>query len=164
MADAARAEVAALDPRLPVYSTSSLEALVTLGTEDNTVMAKVMAVLALVALVLSVVGVYGVMAHSVAQRTQEMGIRMALGAQRGNVVAMVVRQGTRLALAGVGVGIVIALGVTKSLSFFLFGVNPFDPLTFGIVAATLLGSGLAATYLPALRATKVDPVIALRSE
>ena len=72
--------------------------------------------------------------------------------------------GSSDALTGVGVGIVIALGVTKGLSFFLFGVNPFDPITFGVVAATLLGSGLAATYLPARRATMVDPVIALRAE
>ena len=164
LAGAVRAEVAALDPNLPVYNVFSLADRIAERTEDNTIMAKVMAVLALVALVLAIVGVYGVMAHSVAQRTQEMGIRMALGAQRGNVVTMVVRQGALLALTGVGVGIVIALGVTKGLSFFLFGVNPFDPITFGIVAATLLGSGLAATYLPARRATKVDPVIALRAE
>ncbi len=159
-----RTAVAAIDPDLPIYRVSSLAELVALQADDDTVMAKVMAVLALVALILSVVGVYGVMAHSVATRTREMGIRMALGAQQRSVIKMVVRQGIGLALAGVTIGIVIALGVTKSLSFFLFGVNPFDPLTFAAVAGVLLDSGLLATYVPARRATRVDPVTALRTE
>ena len=159
-----RTAVAAIDPDLPMYRVSSLAELIALQADEDTVMAKVMAVLALVALILSVVGVYGVMAHSVATRTREMGIRMALGAQQRSVIKMVVRQGIGLALAGVTIGIVIALGVTKSLSFFLFGVNPFDPLTFAAVAGVLLASGLLATYVPARRATRVDPVTALRTE
>ena len=104
------------------------------------------------------------MAYSVSQRTQELGIRVALGAQRTDVVRLVVRQGAVLALVGIVVGVALALGVTKSLSIFLFGVSPFDPITFSAVGALLLGSGLVATYLPARRATKVDPIIALRTE
>jgi ABC-type antimicrobial peptide transport system permease subunit len=130
----------------------------------STIMVKIMAVLAVVALVLSVVGVYGVMAYSVSQRTQEMGIRLALGAQPGNVLAMVVRQGAILALIGIAVGVGIALLVTRSLAIFLFGVSPYDVMTFGGVSVLLLLSGLGATYLPARRATKVDPLEALRYE
>ena len=123
-----------------------------------------MAVVALIALVLALAGVYGVMGYTVSQRTQELGIRMALGARGRDVLSMVVRQGGLLALIGVVLGVGVALGVTRSLSFFLFGVSPFDPLTFGVVAAVLLGAGLVATYFPARRATKVDPMVALRAE
>jgi len=111
-----------------------------------------------------VVGVYGVMAHSVTQRTQEVGIRMALGAGRGSVLGMILRQGTVLAAIGIGVGLLIAAAVARGLSLFLFGMNPYDPATFAIVAGLLLCSGVVATYFPARRATKVDPVEALRSE
>ena len=125
-------------------------------------MAKIMSAIALIALVLALGGVYGVMTYSVSQRTRELGIRMSLGAQRVNVMSMVVRQGTALALLGIVIGIVIALGATRGLSRFLFGVSPFDPLTFGGVAVVLFLAGIAATVLPARRATKVDPVVALR--
>jgi putative ABC transport system permease protein len=133
-------------------------------TVADTVMAKMMAAMAVIALLLAVGGVYGVMAYSVSQRTQEMGIRIALGAQPKNVLSLVVRQGMVIALIGVVVGTGIALGVTRGLSRFLFGVSPFDPVAFGVVAVTLLLSGIAATYLPARRATRVDPVTALRVE
>lgn len=164
LADAVRGEVAALDPNLPVYQLMTVAELLLTETGDDAVMAKIMAALAVIALVLAIGGVYGVMAYSVSQRTQELGIRVALGAQRTDVVRLVVRQGTVLALVGIVVGVVLALGVTKSLSLFLFGVSPFDPITFSAVGALLLGSGLVATYLPARRATKVDPIIALRTE
>jgi ABC-type antimicrobial peptide transport system permease subunit len=127
-------------------------------------MAKIMGAVAVIALVLALAGVYGVMAYSVSQRTQEMGIRMALGAQYGDVVSMVMRQGTILALLGVLLGVAIALGVTRSLAFFLHGVSPFDPLTFAAAALALLVAGIVATFFPARRATRVDPIIALRAE
>jgi ABC-type antimicrobial peptide transport system permease subunit len=104
------------------------------------------------------------MAYTVSQRTREMGIRLSLGAQRANVMSMVVRQGTVLALIGIGIGVLIALGVTRGLSRFLFGVSPFDPVTFASVAVVLLVAGVVATFFPARRATKVDPVVALRVE
>ena len=104
------------------------------------------------------------MAFTVTQRTREMGIRLSLGAQRGNVMSMVIRQGTGLALLGIVIGIGVGLGVTRGLSRFLFGVNPFDPLTFAAVSGILFLAGVAATFFPARRATKVDPVVALRTE
>ncbi len=159
-----RREVLRLDPDLPIYQVQSMEEHMNEEQGGNTIMAKVMTVLALVALVLSVVGVYGVMAYSVSQRTQEMGIRMALGAQRARVLRMVIRQGAILAVSGIVVGILIALLVTRSLALFLFGVSPFDLVTFGGVSLMLLASGMAATYLPARRATQVDPLEALRYE
>jgi ABC-type antimicrobial peptide transport system permease subunit len=127
-------------------------------------MAKIMAVVAIIALALSLAGVYGVMAYSVTQRRQEMGIRMALGAQNRNVVGMILRQGTILAAVGIVVGLGIAFAMARGLSFFLFGVSAFEPLTYGGMALALLLAGILATYLPALRATRVDPVEALRAE
>jgi putative ABC transport system permease protein len=162
--EAVRAEVLALDPNIPAYSVRTLRAQIDESLGGDTIMAKIMGVVAIIALVLSLAGVYGVMAYTVSQRTQELGIRMALGAQTRDVLSMVVRQGAILAVIGVLVGILVALGVTRSLSFFLFGVSPFDPLTFGAVAVALLASGLIATYFPARRATKVDPIVALRAE
>jgi ABC-type antimicrobial peptide transport system permease subunit len=129
-----RQEVLRLDPDLPIYAVTTMEDHMNEEQGGNTIMAKVMSVLAVVALVLSVVGVYGVMAYSVSQRTQEMGIRMALGAQRRSVLGMVVRQGTILALSGIVLGVLMAALVTRSLAIFLFGVSPFDPITFGGVS------------------------------
>jgi ABC-type antimicrobial peptide transport system permease subunit len=110
------------------------------------------------------VGVYGVMAYSISQRTREMGIRMALGAQQGTVRALVLRQGTALAAIGIACGIGIALLVTRALAIFLYGVNPFDPAVFGTVAVLLLLASVGATWLPARRATEIDPIEALRTE
>lgn len=164
VAEEARSAVLGLDPDLPIYRVMTLEDHMNEQQGGNTIMVKIMAVLAVVALVLSVVGVYGVMAYSVSQRTQEMGIRLALGAQPRNVLAMVVRQGAILALTGIVAGVGMALLVTRSLAIFLFGVNPYDIMTFSAVSLLLLLSGLGATYLPARRATKVDPLEALRYE
>ena len=164
LADAVRAEVRAVDPNLPAYRVVSMQSLVMQALESETIMAKVMASLAGIALVLAIGGVYGVMAYSVSQRTQEMGIRLALGAQSANVMSMVVRQGAVLAVIGVVSGLAVALAVTRSLTFFLYGVNPFDPVTFGGVAVLLLAAAVAATYFPARRAINVDPIVALRSE
>jgi ABC-type antimicrobial peptide transport system permease subunit len=149
---------------LPAYNIRPLKALIDENLGGNTIMAKIMGAVAVIALVLALAGVYGVMAYSVSQRTQEMGIRMALGAQYGDVVSMVMRQGTILALLGVLLGVAIALGVTRSLAFFLHGVSPFDPLTFAAAALALLVAGIVATFFPARRATRVDPIIALRAE
>jgi putative ABC transport system permease protein len=164
LADAVRAEVAAVNPNLPVFQVMGLDLVIRDALQGDAIMPRVMGVLALVALVLSVGGVYGVMAYSVSQRTRELGIRMALGAHGRSVMSMVVRQGTMLAGLGVGVGILLALGVSRGLSLFLYGVNPFHPPTFVGVAVFLLGAGVAASYFPARRATKVDPMLALRTE
>jgi ABC-type antimicrobial peptide transport system permease subunit len=164
LSEAVRAEIQSIDSNLPVYEVMPLDALIQESLGGDTIMAKIMAALAVIALILALGGVYGVMAYTVSQRTQELGIRRALGAQNHDVLSMVVRQGTALALFGVLVGTVVALGVARGLSRFLFGVSPFDPLTYAAVGLTLIAAGLAASFFPARRATKVDPVIALRIE
>ena len=117
-----------------------------------------------VALILSAVGIYGVMSYSVARRTQEIGIRMALGAASGDVVKMIVGQGALLAFSGVGVGILSALLVTRLMSRLLYGVLPADPITYVSVATLLTLVALVACYIPARRASLVDPMFALRRE
>ena len=119
---------------------------------------------AAMALVLAAVGIYGVISYSVTQRTQEIGIRMALGARRGDVLRMVVGQAMVLTVAGIVVGAAGALALTRLMTKLLFDVTPDDPLTFAAVAALLGGVAALASYLPGRRATRVDPVVALRAE
>jgi ABC-type antimicrobial peptide transport system permease subunit len=164
LTDAIRAEVGIIAPNLPLYDVAALDAVIREEIRSDAIMPKVMAALSIIALLLAIGGVYGVMAYSVSQRTRELGIRMALGAQGRGVMSMVVWQGTILAGVGVAIGIGLALAVSRTLSVFLFGVSPFDPLTFGAVAIFLLGAGVAASYFPARKATRVDPMIALRTE
>jgi ABC-type antimicrobial peptide transport system permease subunit len=119
---------------------------------------------AAVALLLGGIGIYGVISYAVGQRTQELGLRIAMGAEPGHVTGMVVRQGLVLALIGVGVGLGAAFGVTRLMEAVLFGVSPVDPLTYSLVALALVGVALLASYFPARRAARVDPMVALRAE
>jgi len=159
-----RAEVGAIDPNIPAYTIRPLRAIIDESLGGDTIMAKIMAVVALIALVLALAGVYGVMAYSVSQRRQEIGIRMALGAQNGDVVGMVMRQGTLLAALGVAVGVAVAFAMARGLSFFLYGVNAFEPLIYSMVIVAMFAASIAATFFPAIRATQVDPIVALRAE
>ena len=135
-----------------------------LATFVQRLAAALLALLAAVALVLAAMGVYAVMAYAVSQRTQEFGVRMALGATPRDVLAQVIRQGIALAAAGVVAGLALALGVTRLLAGFLYGVSPFDPLTFAGVPVVLALIAVLACYIPARRATRVDPIEALRAE
>jgi ABC-type antimicrobial peptide transport system permease subunit len=110
------------------------------------------------------VGIYGLVAYAVSQRTREMGVRIALGAGRGNVLRVILNQGFRLALIGVGLGLAASFALTRIMTGLLFGVKPSDPQTFILVTAALLAVALAACWIPAHRATRIDPVVALRHE
>jgi predicted permease len=156
--------VSSIDPDQPVYGVTSMETLLREATGGDTIMAKIMGALAVVAFLLALVGVYGVMAYTVSRRLQEIGIRMALGADSNSVRMLILKQGATLAAFGIGLGTLLSLGVTRGLSFFLFGVSPFHLPTFVGVAGALLSAAVVATILPARRATRIDPIDALRSE
>ena len=122
------------------------------------------AVFGAIALLLAAVGVYGVLAYSVTQRTQEMGVRTALGARPADVLRLVVGEGVKLAGIGIGIGLLGAFGVTRFVASILYDTSPSDPLSYGAVALFLVGVAAFASWLPARRATRVDPIIALRYE
>jgi predicted permease len=161
---ALRREVSALDRNLPVYSIQPLEEHLSATLTPQRLFASLITSFGLLALLLAGVGIYGLLAYSVTQRTPEIGVRMALGAQTGAVLRLVVMQGMKLALLGLGIGLVAAAGLARLLKVFLFGVSALDPLTFAAAALLLAGVALLACYFPARRATKVDPLIALRAE
>jgi predicted permease len=157
-------EVHALDPNVPVYEVKTMEQLLSDSLARRRFAMVALGLFALVAMILAAVGIYGVISYSVTQRTREIGIRMALGASRGDVLRMIVRQGMLLAAVGLGLGLAGALGVTRLMESLLFGVGATDPLTFIGIAVLLGGVALVACYIPARRATKVDPMAALRYE
>jgi len=159
-----RAEIQSLEPNLAITNVQTIGEIMDQGLWAPQMGAALLALFGGLALVLAAVGVYGVLSYSVTQQTREIGIRMAMGAERSNVLGLVVGQGLRLAGAGLALGIVIALVLTRQLSSLLFGVKAQDPLTFGAVALLLSVVALAACVIPALRATRVDPLVALRYE
>ncbi len=161
---AVRSELAALDPSLPLAKVRTMDSLISSAQSRPRFLTLLLTLFAGVALVLATVGIYGVISYSVARRTKEFGLRMALGAQRGSVLGMVLRRGMLLVTRGIAVGLIGAFIVTRFLSTLLFGITPTDPATFAIVSLALGIVAFLATYLPALRATKVAPMEALRHE
>jgi predicted lysophospholipase L1 biosynthesis ABC-type transport system permease subunit len=153
-----------LDPSLPVTDANSLDNVIAGTVLPQRFNTWLLSLFAATALALAALGLYGLLASFVASRTREIGVRVALGAQRPDVLRLIASQGVRLVLIGLGLGIACAALVTRFLQSLLFGVRPLDPLTFTAVAALLLIVGLAATIVPAWRAVSIDPVRALRSE
>jgi predicted permease len=153
-----------VNPNLPLASVQTLEQIQSRSMAQTSFALVMLGIAACVALLIGLVGIYGVIAFAATQRTREIGIRMALGAQVGDVRKMFLRHGLSLTAIGIVVGITVAVVITRVMSTFLFGVGPMDPMTYAAVSATLAGVALLATYLPARRASQVDPVVALRAE
>ena len=161
---AVRGVVKDLDRDQPVYGVATMERLLSISTAPRRFNMTLLAVFATLALALAGVGVYGVMAYAVTERTREIGIRMALGAQTSDALKLVIRQGMRLATVGVALGLMGAFALTRLMKNLLFDVKPTDPLTFVVIALLLTSVALLACWIPARRATKVDPMVALRHE
>ena len=161
---AVRQQVKTVDPDQPIYSIRTMDEIRAESVAPERLNLTLLSIFAGIALVLAIVGIYGVMSYSITQRTHEIGIRMAIGAQPRDVFKMVIGQGMMLALIGVGIGLVGAFGLTRLMTTMLFGVEPTDPATFAAIAVLLTGVALVACYVPGRRATKVDPVVSLRYE
>jgi putative ABC transport system permease protein len=164
LAGPVRDAIAEIDRTQPIYDLQTLDQLVAKSLDQRRFTLTLMLLFGVIALVLSAIGIYGVMAFAVTQRTQEIGIRMALGASAIDVLKMVVGSGMFLAVIGVAVGLVGAFALTRLMASLLFGVSPTDLMTFALVTGGLLMVALLACYIPARRATKVDPLVALRYE
>jgi ABC-type antimicrobial peptide transport system permease subunit len=164
LANSVRSQILALDPDQPVSDVASMNEVVDASEGQLKAMMTLLAIFAGVATLIAVVGLYGVVAYSVAQRIKEMGIRRALGAERGNILSLVVGQGLRLAVAGVLLGVCGALGLTRVLRGLLFHTSTTDPMTYAGIACLFVAAAGAAAYFPALRAASVDPMQALRAE
>jgi len=156
--------VAAMDPDLPVYRVRTMNEMMGESMARRRLALILLAVFAGLALALASIGIYGVTSYSVNQRQQEIGLRMALGARQSDVLGLVITQGMSLTLAGLGIGLLAALGLTRLMASLLFAVRPADPLALGGAAVLLTAVALLATFIPARRATKVDPMVALRYE
>jgi len=161
---AVRKTLATMDPDAPIFDVKMLSDYVALDLGRARFQTVLLSLFAGVALLLTTIGVYGVVAYGVAQRTHEIGVRMALGASRSDVLRMILNGGLMLTLAGVAVGVIGALALAKLIESMLYEIPPRDPATYVIVCVTLSVVALLASYIPALRATRVDPIIALRYE
>ena len=159
-----RGVIRSVDKNEPIASISTMEQLISQSVSEPRFRTLLLGIFAGLAFLLAVVGIYGIISYSVSQRTHELGVRMALGAERNDVLRLVVGQGMRLTLIGVAAGLLASLGLTRLLATYLYSVRPTDSVTFVVVSAVMLAVALLASYIPARRATKVDPLVALRYE
>jgi putative ABC transport system permease protein len=164
LAPAVRQQIWAINPNLPIVDVMSMEQRLAESIASRRFQTLIFGIFAAVALVIAAVGIYGVISYAVSQRTHEIGVRMALGAQARDVLRMVIWRGLSLALIGVALGLAAALALTRVMKNLLFEVSATDPGTFALIALLLIGVALIASYIPARRATKVDPLRALRHE
>jgi putative ABC transport system permease protein len=164
VAMAVRQAVHQVDNDQPVIQLRSMQEVISESIWRQHVSASLLGIFAAIALVLAAVGIYGVISYSISRRTHELGIRSALGATRRDVLELVLRDGLRLTLIGVVAGIILAFGLTRTLRSLLFGVTSTDPVTFAGMVVLLVTTALLACYIPARRATRVDPMVALRYE
>ena len=159
-----KAAVARIDAHQPIYQTRVMTEMVGDSVSRERFSTHLLMAFAGLALGLAAIGIFGVTSYSVSQRTREIGIRIALGARAGEVLGNILGEGLKLVAAGLGIGVVAALALTQFLKWLLFGVEAYDPATFAGVAVVLLGAGIVACLVPARRATRVDPNVALRCE
>jgi putative ABC transport system permease protein len=164
LATSMRNAIWAVDKDQPVANIDTMDHIVSEAIARQRFSMLLLGIFAALALVLAAVGIYGVMSYSVTQRTHEIGVRMALGARRADVLQMTVKQGLKLVGVGMMIGLAAAFLLTRVLASLLFGISATDPITFIGISLVLLGAAILASYVPALRATKVDPIIALRAQ
>src|SRR5215469_13600499 len=164
LTSAVRRELRDLEPAAPLSNVRSMEESITASQSRPRFLTLLLSIFSAVALTLAVVGIYGVLSYLVAQRGKEFGLRLALGAPRGHVLGLVLKQGALLAIVGLGAGLIASLALTRLMSTLLYGIRATDPVTFVVMPAALGAAALAASLLPAHRATKVDPMMTLRYE
>jgi putative ABC transport system permease protein len=164
IAPAVRGAITAINPQVPVSSIATMKEVVSASVANQRFGAFLFTLFGFVALLLAASGIYGVISYSVAQRGHEIGVRAALGAPRREILRLILFEGAKLTLLGVAIGVIAALSLTRLMRGLLFEVSPIDPLTFASVALLLILVALLACYIPARRATRVDPMIALRHE
>ena len=164
LGEAVRREVEDINPNVPVHSISSMDQIIARSVADRRFGLELLGVFAVVALLLAAIGIYGVTSYSFNQRAHEIGIRLALGAQRMHILHMVMGEGMRVVAVGLAIGLIGAAALTRFVRTMLFDVSPFDPITFAAISATLAAVAFLACFVPAQRATRVDPLIALRKE
>jgi putative ABC transport system permease protein len=164
LAPALRGAMREVSSSLPIFNVYTMDELFAASISSQSLTVLLLGAFAAIALLLAAVGLYGVLSYGVGQRTREIGVRMALGARSSSVVSLVLRNGLKLAGIGLALGLLAALGLTQFLRGVLYGVSAFDPVSFAAVAGVLTGVGILACWLPARRAAKVDPMVALRSE
>jgi putative ABC transport system permease protein len=164
LAEPVKAALRAVSPHVPVRRVDRLDEVVSRSIVEPRIYTFLLGTFAALSVALAAIGLYGLIAYGVTQRTHELGVRVALGASASEIIGLVMSQGMRLALVGAVLGLAAAVATTRLLVGLVPGIEPNDPLTFGAVTAVLLGAALLAAYLPARRASHVDPMIALRAE